>query len=103
MSNLVSLTYYIYSTVQRYDKEREKTNKFRFYLNILSSLLACPWRQGLMKVQSNDSAIRAPPYFEPKIEKEVDLDPFLRMRLQVILIFIDIAYPTPYPSLNGGE
>ena len=32
-SNLVSLTYYIYSTVQRYDKEREKTNKFRFYLN----------------------------------------------------------------------
>ena len=38
MSNLVSQTYYIYSTVQRYDKEREKTNKFRFYLNILSSL-----------------------------------------------------------------
>ncbi len=29
MSNLVSLTYYIYSTVQRYDKEREKTNKFQ--------------------------------------------------------------------------
>ena len=38
------------------------------------------------------------PYFEPKIEKEVDLDPFLRMRLQVIPIFIDITDPTPYPS-----
>ncbi len=44
-----------------------------------------------------------PPYFEPKIEKEVDLDPFLRMRLQVIPIFIDITDPTPYPSLNGGK
>ena len=29
MSNLVSQTYYIFSTVQRYDKEREKTNKFQ--------------------------------------------------------------------------